>query len=76
MLRAFTFGVPPHGGVAPGLDRLLYTILGETSLREVMAFPTQASGKTAIMNAPSTVTDEQLKELHIEVSKTAEKNLR
>lgn len=69
MLRAFTFGVPPHGGVAPGLDRLLYTIWGETSLREVMAFPTQASGKIAIMDAPSVVTDKQLKELHITVAK-------
>lgn len=69
MLTAFSYGVPPHGGVAPGLDRFLYTLFGETSLREVMAFPTQASGKTSVMDAPSVVTDEQLKELGISVTK-------
>jgi len=67
MLKAFTFGVPPHGGIAPGLDRLLFTILGEPSVREVMAFPTSASGQTSVMDAPSEATKEQLKELHIQV---------
>jgi aspartyl-tRNA synthetase len=67
MLTAFTYGVPPHGGVAPGIDRLLMAILGETSVREVMAFPAVASGKTAVMEAPSPATAEQLKELHLKI---------
>jgi aspartyl-tRNA synthetase len=65
MLTAFSYGVPPHGGIAPGIDRLLMVALGEPSIREVIAFPTSASGRTAVMEAPSQATDEQLKELHI-----------
>jgi len=65
MLTAFQHGVPPHGGIAPGLDRFLMTILGETSVREVMAFPAISSGKTAVMDAPSKPEPEQLKELHV-----------
>ncbi len=67
LLEAFTYGVPPHGGIAPGLDRLLMVILGETSIREVMAFPAIASGKTSVVDAPSPATPEQLKELGIKV---------
>lgn len=67
MLTAFTFGVPPHGGIAPGIDRFLMAALGEPNVREVMAFPTSASGQTAVMDAPSIVTEEQLKELSIKV---------
>ncbi len=69
MLTAFTYGVPPHGGIAPGIDRLLMAALGEPSIREVMAFPTSASGATSVMDAPSDVTDEQLEELGISVAK-------
>jgi len=65
MLTAFTYGVPPHGGIAPGLDRLLMAILGEPSVREVMAYPTSASGQASVMDAPSEATDGQLKELGI-----------
>lgn len=65
ILTAFQYGVPPHGGIAPGIDRFLFTVLGESSLREVIAFPTTAGGKTAVMEAPSTVTKEQLEELGI-----------
>ncbi len=67
MLTAFTYGVPPHGGIAPGLDRFIFVVLGEPSIREVMAFPTSASGQTAVLNAPSSATLDQLKELHISV---------
>ena len=67
MLTAFTFGVPPHGGIAPGIDRLLMAILGEPSLREVIAFPAVASGQTAVVDAPSDATAEQLKELGIKL---------
>lgn len=67
MLTAFTYGVPPHGGIAPGIDRLLFAILGEPSLREVVPFPASSGGKTAVMTAPSEATDGQLKELSVKV---------
>lgn len=67
MLTAFKFGVPPHGGIAPGVDRFVYVALGEPSIREVMAFPASASGQTAVMNAPSSAAPDQLKELGIQV---------
>ncbi len=71
MLTAFTYGVPPHGGIAPGIDRFLFTALGEPSIREVMAFPASSSGTTSVMDAPSQATEEQLRELGISViSKT------
>jgi len=69
MLTAFTYGVPPHGGIAPGLDRLLMALLGEPSVREVMAYPTSASGQTSVMDAPSEATDQQLKEAGISIRK-------
>ncbi|MEK7111762.1 MAG: aspartate--tRNA ligase [Patescibacteria group bacterium] len=69
MLTAFKYGVPPHGGIAPGIDRFLMVVLGEPSLREVMAFPMTAGGATAVMDAPSEAGDEQLKELGIKVVK-------
>jgi aspartyl-tRNA synthetase len=67
ILSAFTYGVPPHGGIAPGIDRFLFVALGEPSLREVVAFPASSGGKIAVMNAPSEAEDEQLKELGIKV---------
>ena len=69
MLEAFTYGVPPHGGIAPGIDRFLMAVLGEPSVREVMAFPATASGKIAVMDAPSPATPEQLAELGICIKK-------
>lgn len=68
-LTAFTYGVPPHGGIAPGLDRFLFTILGEKSIREIIAFPASSGGQTAVMTAPSEVDPKQLKELGIEIGK-------
>lgn len=65
MLTAFTYGVPPHGGIAPGIDRFLMAALGEPSVREVMAFPTSASGQTSVMDAPSEASEQQLKDLGI-----------
>ncbi|MCL4374315.1 OB-fold nucleic acid binding domain-containing protein [Patescibacteria group bacterium] len=67
MLEAFSYGVPPHGGIAPGLDRLLMAALGEASVREVIAFPASSGGRIAVMEAPSPATDAQLKELGIKV---------
>ncbi len=68
MLEAFSYGCPPHGGIAPGIDRLIASILGEKSLREVIAFPLTSGGRTAIMDAPAEVTNSQLKELGIKVA--------
>lgn len=68
-LDAFTYGAPPHGGIASGLDRLMYVLLGEKSIRETIAFPASSGGQTSVMDAPSFVSDEQLKELHIDIKK-------
>jgi len=67
LLTAFTYGVPPHGGIASGIDRFLMVVLGEPSVREVVAFPASAGGKIAAMDAPSTVEENQLKELGIKI---------
>lgn len=69
MLTAFKYGVPPHGGIAPGVDRFTFVALGEPSIREVMAFPTSASGQTAVMDAPSKAAIEQLNDLSILIKK-------
>ncbi len=67
MLTAFTYGVPPHGGIAPGVDRFLMAVFAEPSVREVIAFPTSSSGQTAVMDAPSFATMDQLGELGITI---------
>lgn len=67
MIEALGYGAPPHGGIAPGIDRLLTCITGETSIREVIAMPMTSGGRTSIMKAPSSVKDEKLKELGIKV---------
>ncbi|MBI4062539.1 aspartate--tRNA ligase [Candidatus Gottesmanbacteria bacterium] len=67
MLTAFTYGVPPHGGIAPGIDRFLMAALGEPSVREVMAYPATSGGQIAVMDAPSQASPEQLKELGISI---------
>jgi len=65
MLEALDSGAPPHGGIALGVERLVMILTGEEYLREVQAFPMTSGGKTAIMDAPSELDKEQLKELHI-----------
>jgi aspartyl-tRNA synthetase len=65
MLEAFRLGIPPHGGIALGIDRLVMILAGEKSLKEVIPFPMTSSGKTAVMDAPSEPSPEQLKELHL-----------
>ncbi|MDP3727457.1 MAG: aspartate--tRNA ligase [bacterium] len=69
VLEAFSYGVPPHGGIAPGIDRFLMAALGEPSVREVIAFPASSGGKTAVMDAPSEADPKQLAELGIELGK-------
>ncbi len=65
MLNAFRYGAPPHGGTAPGIDRIVMLIAGEENLREVTMFPMNQQAQDLMMNAPSEVSARQLKELHI-----------
>jgi len=69
MLSAFKYGVPPHGGIAPGLDRLTKILLGEDNIREVIAFPMSGDTRDLMMGSPSEVSEDQLKELHIKIIK-------
>lgn len=65
MLNAFKYGAPPHGGLAPGIDRIVMLLAGQTAIREVIAFPLNQQGQDVMMSAPSGVSEKQLKELHI-----------
>ncbi len=67
MLRAFEYGVPPHGGVAPGVDRFIMLMENEPNIREVIAFPKTGDGRDLLMNAPSEVSESQLRDLHIKI---------
>jgi aspartyl-tRNA synthetase len=65
MLNAFRFGAPPHGGSAPGIDRIVMLLAGVDSIREVSVFPFNQQAQDLMMNAPSEVSPKQLRELHI-----------
>jgi aspartyl-tRNA synthetase len=67
LLEAFEFGAPPHGGIAPGIDRLVMLLVGEENIREVIAFPKTKAAEDPLFNAPSPVSPEQLKELHLRI---------
>ncbi|MEK9165734.1 MAG: aspartate--tRNA ligase [Patescibacteria group bacterium] len=67
ILRAFQYGAPPHGGIAPGIDRIAMLLAGEPNIREVMAFPKSQKAEDLMMGAPSTVDADQLKEAHIKI---------
>ena len=69
MLEAFSFGTPPHGGIAWGFDRWIMILANETSMKEAVAFPMTSTGRTAVMDAPSDVSLEQLEELGLEIRK-------
>lgn len=68
-LGAFEYGAPPHGGIAPGIDRIVTMLAGEQSIREVMAFPKNQGAMDTMLDAPSPVREEQLKDLHIRIVK-------
>lgn len=67
MFNAFRFEAPPHGGLAPGIDRIVKLLANEPNIREVIAFPLNQHAEDLMMNAPSTVSDKQLQELHIRI---------
>jgi aspartyl-tRNA synthetase len=67
MLKAFTYGAPPHGGIAFGLDRIAALLCGTTSIRDVIAFPKTQKGQDLMAGSPTPVTPRQLKELHIQI---------
>ncbi len=67
LFTAFKYGVPPHGGMAPGIDRILMLIQDEPNLREVQAFPASASGADQMMGSPAALTEEQLEELGLKI---------
>ena len=73
LYTAFEYGAMPHAGAAPGLDRLVMLLSGETSIREVIAFPKNKKARDLMVNAPSKISEEQLKELHIMVIDEKEK---
>jgi aspartyl-tRNA synthetase len=65
MLNAFRYGAPPHGGLAPGIDRIVMLLANQTAIREVIAFPLNQQGEDLLMNAPTEAAERQLKDVHI-----------
>ncbi|MFZ1105714.1 MAG: aspartate--tRNA ligase [Hyphomicrobiaceae bacterium] len=68
MLKALTYGAPPHGGIAPGIDRIVMLLAGATNLRDVIMFPMNQQAQDLLMGAPGEVTPKQLRELHIRLA--------
>lgn len=68
ILEAFTYGAPPHGGIAMGLDRLIMILANESNIREVIPFPKTADAKDLMMGAPSELIEAQLKEANIKIN--------
>ena len=68
MLHALSLGAPPHGGIAPGIDRIVMLLCGEENLREVVLFPMNQRAEDLMMGAPSEATPKQLRELHIRLN--------
>lgn len=73
MIEAFKYGVPPHGGIAPGVDRFMMILENEPNIREVIAFPKTGDGRDPMMNSPSEVEKKQLDELELEIKKAKDK---
>ena len=69
MINALSYGAPPHGGIAPGIDRIVMLLANEKNIREVTMFPMNQNAQDLMMNAPSIISDDQLKELNLIVKK-------
>jgi aspartyl-tRNA synthetase len=67
MLEAFTYGAPPHGGFAPGIDRIVMLMAGEPNIREVIAFPKTGDARDLMMQAPSSLPEKALGDVHIKI---------
>ncbi len=65
MINALNYGAPPHGGIAPGIDRIVMLLANEKNIREVTMFPMNQNAQDLMMNAPSEVSEKQLKELNL-----------
>ena len=74
MYNAFTYGAPPHAGIAPGVDRMVMLLAGEDSIREIIPFPMNKNAQDVMMSAPSEVLQKQLDELHIAITATEDEN--
>ena len=68
-INALSYGAPPHGGIAPGIDRIVMLLANEKNIREVTMFPMNQNAEDLMMNSPSEVSDKQLKELSISIKK-------
>ncbi len=71
MIKAFKYGAPPHGGLAPGIDRMIMLLADTENIREIIAFPMNGNAQDLLMNAPNFVDSKQLQELNIELSQKA-----
>jgi aspartyl-tRNA synthetase len=67
LYNAFQYGAPPHAGMAPGIDRMVMLLTGEDNIREVIAFPMNSNAQDVMMGSPNTVTEQQLREIHIKL---------
>jgi aspartyl-tRNA synthetase len=72
MMEAFSYGAPPHGGIAPGIDRLVMILADAPNIREVTAFPKTAQARDLMADSPSPVSERQLEELHLTVREDPE----
>ena len=68
MIKALSYGAPPHGGMAPGIDRIVMLLANKNNIREVTLFPMNQNAQDLLMGAPSTPSESQLKELSIKIS--------
>ena len=67
LFHAFHYGAPPHGGCAPGIDRIVMLLANETNIRQIVAFPKNGKSRELLIGAPSSVTKEQLRDVHIKL---------
>ncbi|MEM7396474.1 MAG: amino acid--tRNA ligase-related protein, partial [Verrucomicrobiota bacterium] len=67
LLNAYNYGPPPHAGIAPGIDRIVMLLASQPNIREVIAFPMNARAQDLLMNAPNTVSEQQLREANVRI---------